>query len=76
MTTARVTVVRDEIEAEMFCGLLRANGVKCAYRQTNEGAALWTGKMATIGPIEVVVNQEDLDTARAVLSEGGGSDVS
>ena len=41
MLASRLTVVRDEIEAETICGLLRTEGIACDHRQTDMGAGAW-----------------------------------
>ena len=63
-----LTVVPDEVEAEMVCGMLAANGIRGWYQQTNQGAALWTGAVATVGPIQVLVDDDDVARARALLA--------
>ena len=63
-----LTVVADEVEADMVCGLLAANGIRGWYQKTNAGAAVWTGTMATIGPIQVLVSEVDVDEARHLLA--------
>jgi hypothetical protein len=45
----------------MICGLLRSAGVVCDHRASQLGEQLG-------GAHEVVVREEDLETARAVLS--------
>jgi hypothetical protein len=70
VTLLRLTVVHDEAEAEMVCGLLRANGIECSYRKTDLAAGTWTGGFARGGPIELRVNEEDLVTARGLLPKG------
>jgi hypothetical protein len=62
-----LTVVHDEAEAELLCGLLRANGVGCSYRKTDIAAGAWTGAFARGGPIEVVVDERDEVAARDLL---------
>jgi hypothetical protein len=37
------------------------------YQKTNAGAAIWTGTMASIGPIHVLVGEKDLAAARDLL---------
>ena len=69
MAAATLTVVHDEAEAEMVCGLLRANGVECSYRKTDVAAGAWTGGFARGGPIEILVNEADLVSARGLLPE-------
>jgi len=61
-----VTVAADEVEAEMFCGLLRSNSVECAYRETeaiDSPLETFTGS----GPREILVHERDLDKARSLL---------
>jgi hypothetical protein len=65
----RLTVVADEMAVEIVCGLLRANGIPCAYRKTDPAAAIGaiSGGFATAGPTEILVRPQDLDAARALL---------
>jgi hypothetical protein len=65
----RLTVVHDEAEAEVVCGLLRANDIECSYRKTDVAAGAWTGGFARGGPIELLVNEGDLVAARGLLPE-------
>lgn len=73
MTTVTLTIVHDEAEAEMLCGLLRANGLECGYRKTDVAAGAWTSGFATGGPIEVLVDERDLTTARELVSAAADS---
>lgn len=63
-----VTVVPDEVEADMVCGMLAANGIRGWYQKANAGAAIWTGTMATIGPVQVLVDETDVEDARRLLA--------
>jgi hypothetical protein len=54
-----LTVLRDELEADMVCGKLRANGIDCSYRKTDFAAGAWTGSLASGGPIAVLVQDKD-----------------
>ena len=65
-----VTVVADENEAELACGLLRANGIRCAYRDT---AAIDSPleDFTAAGPREILVHTDDLDAARELLGVAG-----
>lgn len=63
-----VTVVPDEVEADMVCGMLAANGIRGWYQKTNAGAAIWAGTMATIGPVQVLVDETDVEDARRLLA--------
>ena len=58
--------VSDEIQAEMFCGLLRSNGIQCGHRETqaiDSPLEDFTGA----GPREILVHADDLETARELL---------
>jgi hypothetical protein len=66
--TAVLTVVPGETEAELLCGLLRSNGIECAYRDTDAIDSPMEDFMAA-GPREVLVYEGDLETARALLPE-------
>ena len=69
MEPVRLTVVSDEMEAEALCGMLRANGIECAYRRTDTAAVAgaYSGGFAIAGPTEVLVHERDLDAARKLL---------
>ena len=62
-----LTVVHDEAEAEIICGLLRTNGIECSYRKTDLAAGSSTIGFASGGPIELLVNEKDLVAARELL---------
>jgi hypothetical protein len=70
MSAVKLTVVRDELEAEALCGLLRTNGIACFYRKTDSAGAIGaeSGGFAIAGPTEVLVSDRDLDAARELLS--------
>jgi hypothetical protein len=73
-----VTTVDSELEAEIACGLLRANGIKCGAFMGDPSAGL-TGDPAVAsgvfanalpgGSVEIVVDEKDLDAARKLLAE-------
>jgi hypothetical protein len=67
---ARLTVVRNAIEAEIVCGLLREEEIRCFERITNVGYGAG-GEVPTSGggAREVVVRSEDLERAREVLAD-------
>ena len=64
-----LTVVANEMEAEMLCGLLRTSGIECSYRRTDAAAGLGTygGGFSMGGPTEVLVREGDLDAARKLM---------
>ena len=68
MEPVRPTVVGNELEAVELCGLLRTNGIECTYRGSDMAAAANIGGGYEIaGPTEILVNEDDLDRARALL---------
>ena len=71
MEPVRLTLVGNEMEAEILCGALRANGIECMYRKSDPAAAIsaLSGGFAIGGPTEVLVHQEDLEAARKLLPE-------
>jgi hypothetical protein len=64
-----LTVVPDEMQAEVICEMLRMNGIKCSYRKTDAAAAISAfgagGVMA--GPTEILIAEDALATARERL---------
>jgi hypothetical protein len=71
----RLTIVSNEPEAELACGLLRAQGIECMHRITN--LAFGSGgevPSSGAGPRELLVRAADLDVARAVLADLPGDD--
>jgi hypothetical protein len=63
-----LTVVGDETEAELVCGLLRSNGIDCAYRDT-EAIDSPMEDFTAAGPREILVPEASLATARALLEQ-------
>jgi Putative prokaryotic signal transducing protein len=61
-----VRVVSNEIEADVACGLLRTDGIKCGHRQTNITGGIGEG-VSGFGPREIFVAAPDADRARALL---------
>ena len=64
----RLTTVTGEVEADIVCGLLRSAGIECGHRVTEEMDSLLEG-IAADGPREIIVHEDDLETARALLAE-------
>jgi hypothetical protein len=64
-----VTTVPGEPEAEVFCGLLRANGIKCAHRPTAAADSAFEGFGGEGGLREILVDPADFEAARALLEE-------
>jgi hypothetical protein len=69
MAAVRLTIVPDEMAAEMLCGRLRTSGIKCGYRRTDVAAGNGTygGGFSMAGPTEVLVDEQDLVEARKLL---------
>jgi hypothetical protein len=60
--------VSDEVEADIVCGLLRAAGIECGHRVTEEMDSALHG-IASDGPREIIVHKNDLGSARTVLAD-------
>ena len=58
----RLTIVWNEAEAQVLCGMLRTEGIPCIYRVTDQSAEVQFG-----GGREVLVNEADLARARELL---------
>jgi hypothetical protein len=70
MVEMSLAVVSTDMEAEMLCGELRANGIECSYRKIGPGANLGTYAMlGQAGPTEVLVDEAQLEEARKFLSD-------
>ena len=65
----RVTIVANEVEADLVCSFLRETGIRCAHRVTNMGAGAWDGVPNIGGPREILVDPADLEEARSALTE-------
>ena len=68
MELVRLTVVPNEVEAEVLQSLLQTEGIQSVQRQTDFGAGA-TGGFGIGGAREILVRQEDLETARALIAE-------
>jgi hypothetical protein len=67
VATARAGVVRNEIEAELACSMLRLEGIECFSKRTNMSVGAGDGSSALAGPFEVWVAEENLEQARELL---------
>ncbi len=67
MGEVTLTVVANELEAEMLCGLLRANGIACMSQRTNLAAGMADAGSSMGGPREVLVEEEQLEDAQQLL---------
>ena len=66
-TTVRLTVVPDEGEAEILCRMLRAEGIRCAHCRTNASSGGSDASTSFGGWREIVVLEDDLQRATALL---------
>ena len=64
----RVLIVPNEVEADVVCSFLRAEGIRCGHRVTNMGAGSWDGVPNAGGAREVLVGPADLEAAREALA--------
>jgi hypothetical protein len=64
----RVTTVPGEPEAEALCGLLRSEGIECAYRPTSDADSAFEGFGGDGGRHEILVHRDDLERARELLA--------
>ena len=69
MELVTLTVVLNEIEADQIQSLLKFEGIESMQRPTDTGAASIGGAGAMSGSREILVKQEDLETAKAVIGE-------
>lgn len=63
-----IAVVANETEADVACGLLRTEGIRCGHRLTNVGGGL-AESVGSFGPREVYMRSADVERARALLAE-------
>jgi Putative prokaryotic signal transducing protein len=61
-----LTVVANEPEAEILCGLLRSAGIECSYRET-DAIDSELEEFTPAGPREILVHPRDLGDARDLL---------
>ena len=67
----RLTVVANEAEAELLRSQLQFEGIDSVQRLTSPGAAATGGLGQTFGgEREILVRQEDLEKARALVDGG------
>jgi hypothetical protein len=64
-------VVSGESEAEVVCGLLRSEGIECAYRDT-EAIDSPLEDFIAAGSREILVRESDLQTAQELLAAQEG----
>ncbi|MFL5966830.1 MAG: putative signal transducing protein [Gaiellaceae bacterium] len=62
-----LTVVSSGAEADIVCGLLRSNGIDCAYRDT-EAIESTLEDFTAAGPREILVRESDLAAGRELIA--------
>ena len=63
----RLTIVANELEAEMVRSLLSTAGIESIQRYTDFGAGSFDGMPSGGGPREILVHVSDLETARELV---------
>jgi putative signal transducing protein len=63
----RLTVVANELEAEMVRSLLSTAGIDSMQRYTDYGAGAYDGMPTGGGPREILVHASDLEAARELV---------
>ncbi len=64
----RLTIARDEMEAELICGLLRDLAIPCMHRITDFGFGSGGEVVASgMGLCEVLIHARDAERARAAI---------
>ena len=67
MGLVRLTIVPNEIEAEQIRSLLGLEGIEAMHRITNFGSGSIDAGTSMAGAREVLVDEENLETARALI---------
>jgi hypothetical protein len=67
--TVRLTVVPNEGEAEILCGLLRAESIVCTHRYTNVSSGSADASTTFGGWREVLVLKQDLERAQELIQD-------
>jgi Putative prokaryotic signal transducing protein len=68
----RVTIVRDDVEADIVRGLLESAGIPSVKRVTDVAAGGWDG-LPVGGAREILVPGDRLEEARELLEPDGGA---
>lgn len=66
MKTVRLTTCSNTFEANVLKGALEAAGITCIIQGENFSNVY--GSIPTLAP-DILVNEEDLDTARTIIQE-------
>ena len=63
-----VTTVSDELEADVVAGLLRAEGIESFFKRTDVSQGMAGGSISMGGPMEIWVDESDLERARELAA--------
>ena len=69
MSAVRLTIVSNQLEAEIVLGALRSAGIQAEERPTDFAAGSLDGFPGSAGPREILVRKEDLEAAREVVAD-------
>ena len=74
MAMVALTVVANEMEAEMLCGMLRSNGIECTHRSTGVfadsfGSTVNSAVFGEAATTQVLIDERQLAEARKLLPE-------
>lgn len=72
MALVQLTVVGNEMEADMLCGELRANGIECTHQSSGFVAGAFGSSVASAAFGEavataVLVDEKDIEAAKKLL---------
>jgi len=67
----RVAIVENELAAGLAVALLETEGIWAMWRKTDIASAIWGVSLAVGGPVEVLVNAEDVPRAKELLAGSG-----
>ena len=63
----RLTIVSTELEADIIESLLRTEGIESGKRKTDFAAGASDGGASSLGPYEILVAADDLESARELI---------
>ena len=65
----RLTIVANELAAEVIRSLLETEGIESIQRKTDFAAGMTDASTSSFGPREILVNPDDLERARELIAE-------
>ncbi len=75
MALVRLTTVANEMEADILCGELRANGIQCMHQSSGFfagtfGSAVASATFGEAVQTDILVDERDLEDAKKLLPSG------